>query len=164
MVNQLKMQIFLNRDKRHCSDGQSKLESLHLNFARAQRHLPPSRCRTDTQSANLHKDRQIQQCTDKCKPNHRYPNPVSMEPIQRCADSGRYCKRANPNHKTETVEGGKKGANTLQQGEEETRPGYCALSVASRARYPFRQPGFRELRAGGSARHPGNEPLKKTEA
>src|SRR5271170_6017425 len=153
MVSPLEMQIFLNRDKRHCSDGQSKLDSLHLNFARAQGHLPPSRCRTVTQSANLHKDRQIQQCTEKCKPDHRYPNPVRMEPIQRCADSGRYCKRANPNHQTETVESGKKGANTLQQGEEETRPGNCALSVASRARCPSRPRGFGELRAGGSARN-----------
>src|SRR5277367_6424617 len=129
MTGPAEMLVLFGSDQNQSRDGQDQLQPLHAYLMRAQWHLAPLRGRTTAEAAKLHQNRQVQQRAEKGDPDHRYPNPVRVESLERRCNSGTHRQRPDADHKSEAVESGKKCADALQKCKEQTRPRNYAPSA-----------------------------------
>ena len=116
------MKILLDTDKKKRRDGQKQLKPFHSQTVPAYGLLPPAGCRTAAQPPDLYQHGQIQKRTNQCEADHWYTNPVRVEAVQSCPDSGANRQRADTDQKAQAAHGSKERTDALQNGEKETRP------------------------------------------
>lgn len=144
------VQGFLHSDKHESGDREDDLHAFHAEFARTQRVLPPLRCGTTAQPANLGKDCKIQQRASQGEANHGDTEGVCVEAIYHRASTGAEHERAEADGEAQTIRRSKECADALQKGEEKAGPGDCTRNA--RRIFPHRD-CFSGARSNWSRRH-----------
>ena len=117
----------LHSNEREGGDGEDALQALHAKLAWAGRLLAPLGCGAAAEPADLRDDCQIEQRADEREADHGDAERICMEAVHHGAGAGAEDERAEADNKAQTVCRKEEGADALQESEEKTRPGDCAV-------------------------------------